>query len=215
MGFKHILRRLLRTPLFTALTVLTLAIGIGANTAIFSVVEGILLRPLPFSDADELVAVDHTAPGVNLPSAGAAPFLYFTYRDQSKTFADIGLWNTDTASLTGFAEPEEIRSLNVTPNVLPILNVQPLAGRPFSEADGKSEQPLTVMLTYGYWQTKFGGDRSISVEPLHSMDGRAKSSVFCRRASDFSIRTPRSSFRYSSIAARSISGCSTTARSRA
>jgi putative ABC transport system permease protein len=173
MGFKHILRRLLRTPLFTALTVLTLAIGIGANTAIFSVVEGILLRPLPFSDADELVAVDHTAPGVNLPSAGAAPFLYFTYRDQSTTFADIGLWNTDTASLTGFAEPEEIRSLNVTPNVLPILNVQPLAGRPFSEADGKSEQPLTVMLTYGYWQTKFGGDRSIIGRTI-TLDGRSR-----------------------------------------
>lgn len=123
MGFKHILKRLLRTPLFTALTVVTLAIGIGANTAIFSVVEGILLRPLPFYGADDLVAVDHAAPGVNLPNAGAAPFLYFTYRDQSKTFEDVGLWNTDTASVTGLAEPEEIRSLNVTPNVLSILKV--------------------------------------------------------------------------------------------
>src|SRR4051812_33063435 len=133
MGFKHILKRLLRTPLFTALTVLTLAIGIGANTAIFSVVEGILLRPLPFYHADDLVAVDHAAPGVNLPKAGAAPFLYFTYRDESKTFEDIGLWNTETSSLTGLAEPEEIRSLNVTPSVLSILKVQPLAGRTFSD----------------------------------------------------------------------------------
>jgi predicted permease len=173
MGFKHILKRLLRTPLFTALTVLTLAIGIGANTAIFSVVEGILLRPLPFSHADELVAVDHTAPGVNLPSVGAAPFLYFTYRDHSKTFEDVGLWNTDTASLTGLAEPEEIRSLNVTPNVLSILKVQPLVGRPFSEADGKSEQPLTVMLTYGYWRTKFGGDRSVVGRTI-TLDGRSR-----------------------------------------
>ncbi|HEU4935125.1 MAG TPA: ABC transporter permease, partial [Vicinamibacterales bacterium] len=170
---KHILKRLLRTPLFTTLTVLTLAIGIGANTAIFSVVEGILLRPLPFSQADELVAVDHSAPGVNLANAGAAPFLYFTYREDSKTFEDVGLWNTGTASLTGRAEPEEIRSLNVTPNVLPILKVQPLVGRTFSETDGKSEQPLTVILTYGYWRTKFGGDQSIVGRTI-TLDGRSR-----------------------------------------
>jgi predicted permease len=173
MGFQHILKRLLRTPLFTALTITTLAIGIGANTAIFSVVEGILLRPLPFYHADELVAVDHTAPGVNLPNAGAAPFLYFTYRDQSKTFEDVGLWNTDTSSLTGLAEPEEIRSLNVTPNVLAILKVQPVIGRAFTEVDGKSEQPLTVMLTDGYWRTKFGGDRSVVGRTI-TLDGRSR-----------------------------------------
>jgi len=173
MGFKHILKRLLRTPLFTTLTVLTLAIGIGANTAIFSVVEGILLRPLPFYQADELVAVAHSAPGVNLKNAGAAPFLYFTYRDESKTFEDVGLWNSGTTSLTGLAEPEEIRSLNLTPNVLPILKVQPAVGRTFSETDGKSQQPLTVMLTYGYWRTKFGGDRSIVGRTI-TLDGRSR-----------------------------------------
>src|SRR5262245_7486176 len=100
MGFRHILKRLARTPLFTAFTILTLAIGIGANTAIFSVIEGILLRPLPFHDPEELVVVDHTAPGVNIENAGAAPFQYFTYREDSKTFQDIGLWNSDTSSLT-------------------------------------------------------------------------------------------------------------------
>ncbi len=173
MGFRHIFKRLLRTPLFTALTVLTLAIGIGANTAIFSVIEGILLRPLSFYHPDELVAVEHTAPGVNLPNAGAAPFLYFTYRDQSRTFEDVGLWNTETASLTGLAEPEEIGSLNLTPNVLSILKVPPLVGRTFSESDGKPEQPLTVMLTYGYWRSKFGGDRS-AIGRMITLDGRAR-----------------------------------------
>jgi len=176
MGFKHILKRLLRTPLFTALTVLTLAIGIGANTAIFSVVEGILLRPLPFYHADDLVAVDHAAPGVNLPKAGAAPFLYFTYRDESKTFEDIGLWNTDTSSLTGLAEPEEIRALNVTPSVLSILKVRPFAGRIFTDTDGNSGQPLTAVLTYGYWRTKFGGDSSIVGRTI-TLDGRAREVV--------------------------------------
>ena len=166
-------RALLKNPGFTLVAVITLGLGIGANTAIFSVVEGILLRPLPFYEADKLVAVNHSAAGVNLPDAGAAPFLYFTYRDQSKTFEDVGLWNTDTASLTGLAEPEEIRSLNLTPNVLSILKVQPLAGRPFSEADGKSGQPLTVMLTYGYWRTKFGSDRSVVGRTI-TLDGRSR-----------------------------------------
>src|SRR3954470_17981768 len=176
MGFTHILKRLLRTPLFTALTVLTLAIGIDANTAIFGVVEGILLRPLPFYHADELVAVDHSAPGVNLPKAGAAPFLYFTYREESKTFEDIGLWNTDTSSLTGLAEPDEIRSLNVTPSVLSILKVRPLAGRTFSDVEGNAGQPLTAILTYGYWRTKFGGDPSIVGRTI-TLDGRAREVV--------------------------------------
>ncbi len=173
MAFKHILKRLVRTPLFTALTVLTLAIGIGANTAIFSVVEGILLRPLPFYHSDELVAVEHTAPGVNLPNAGSAPFLYFTYRDEGKSFQDIGLWTTDTASLTGLAEPEEIRTLDTTPGVLPILGVQPLLGRTFVESDGKEGQPLTVILTYGYWRTKFGSDRSLVGRTI-TLDGRPR-----------------------------------------
>src|SRR6185436_3633093 len=173
MGFKHIVKRLIRTPLFTAVTVLTLAIGIGANTAIFSVIEGILLRPLPFHNPDELLVVNHSAPGVSLENAGAAPFQYFTYREDSRTFQDIGLWNTDTASLTGLAEPEEIRTLNVTPNILPILQVQPLVGRLFSEADGKADGPKTVVLTYGFWRSKFGGDGSLVGRTI-MLDGRSR-----------------------------------------
>src|SRR6185436_9644453 len=173
MGFKHIVKRLIRTPLFTAVTVLTLAIGIGANTAIFSVIEGILLRPLPFHNPDELLVVNHSAPGVSLENAGAAPFQYFTYREDATTFQDIGLWNTDTSSLTGLAEPEEIRTLNVTPNVLSILKVQPLVGRLFSEADGAPDGPPTVVLTYGFWRSKFGGDRSVVGRTI-LLDGRSK-----------------------------------------
>jgi predicted permease len=176
MGFKHIVKRLIRTPLFTAVTIFTLAIGIGANAAIFSVVEGILLRPLPFNHSDELVAVDHTAPGVNLENAGAAPFLYFTYREDSRTFQDIGLWNTGTASLTGLAEPEEIRTLNVTANVLSILRVQPFAGRLFFEADGSPKGAPTVVLTYGFWRSKFGGDQSVIGRTI-VLDGRSREVV--------------------------------------
>lgn len=173
MGFKYILKRLARTPLFTAVTVLTLAIGIGANTAIFSVIEGILLRPLPFHNPDELVAVHHSAPGVNLDDAGAAPFLYFTYREDAKSFQSIGLWNSGTASLTGLAEPEEIATLFVTPSVLSTLGVQPAAGRLFSEADGAPDGPPTVVLSYGYWRSKFGGDASLVGRTI-TLDGKSR-----------------------------------------
>src|SRR6476646_99234 len=108
MHLKHALRRLFHFPGFTSIAVLTLAIGIGANSAIFAVVYGALLKPLPYPQPDELVAVDHTAPGVDLKSAGSAPFLYFIYREQSKSFRDIGIWQGDTASVIGLAEPEEI-----------------------------------------------------------------------------------------------------------
>src|SRR5262245_2946839 len=135
MHLKQILRRLVRMPLFSGVAVLTLAVGIGANTAIFSVIQGILLKPLPYPRSDELVTIDHSAPGINLPNAGSAPFLYFTYREQGRTFQDVGLWNTGTVSVTGLAEPEEVPTLFVTDAVLPLLGAQPALGRLFSRAD--------------------------------------------------------------------------------
>jgi putative ABC transport system permease protein len=148
-------------PMFTGLTVVTLGLGIGANSAIFSVIEGVLLKPLPFQRADELIAVNHAAPGVNIPDAGIAAFLYFTYRDQSHSFQDVGMWGTNTASVTGLGEPEEVRSLEVTEGVLPLLGVQPALGRIFTPKDDSPAGPDTIILTYPYWQAKFGGDRSV------------------------------------------------------
>jgi putative ABC transport system permease protein len=161
MRLRHILRRLVQLPLFTAVAVMTLAIGIGANSAIFSVVEGILLKPLPFSHPDTLVVVDHSAPGVGIASAGAAPFLYFTYRDDTRSLQDVGLWRRDTAAITGLAEPEQVVTLDVTDGVLPILGVQPMFGRSFSRQDDSPGTSETAMLTAGYWRAKFGADASV------------------------------------------------------
>jgi predicted permease len=156
----QVLRSLARMPGFTAVAALTLAIGIGANTAIFSVIEGVLLKPLPYPRSDELVALDHAAPGVNIDRAGAAPFLYFIYREEGRVFQDVGLWNTGTSSVTGLAEPEEVRTLVVTDGVLPMLGAQPMLGRVFTRSDDAPGTPETVVLTAGYWRSKFGGDRS-------------------------------------------------------
>src|SRR4051794_35752728 len=94
-------RRLSRAPLFTSVSVITLAVGIGANAAIFSVVNGVLLKPLPFQEPDRLVGVWHTAPGMNIKLLNQSPATYLTYRDDSRTLEDIAMWDTSMASVTG------------------------------------------------------------------------------------------------------------------
>lgn len=158
---KQVLRRLGRSPMFTIVTLITLAAGIGANTAVFSVIEGVLLKPLPYPNPDELVGVWHKAPGLNIPLVNMAPSNYFIYREQSRTFQDIGIYQDDSVSVTGTGEPEQVRALDVTDGVLPILGIPPALGRWFNRADDKPGAPDTVMLTYGYWHRKFGGDRSV------------------------------------------------------
>jgi putative ABC transport system permease protein len=160
MRVTHIVRRLLQLPVFTAVAVITLAIGIGANSAIFSVIEGVLLKPLPYPNPDELVVLDHNAAGIGLNHTGAAPFLYFTYREDSRVFGDVAMWQTDTESVTGLAEPEEVQSIIVTERVLPMLGATPMVGRLFTKDDDSPSAEATAILTAGYWRSRFGGDPS-------------------------------------------------------
>ena len=163
----------MRLPMFTALTVVTLGLGIGANTAIFSVIQGVLLKPLPYPQADDLVSVNHSAPGVNLPNAGTAAFLHFTYLDDARSFQHIGMWTGGTVSVTGLAEPEEVRTLEVTEGVLPALGAQPALGRLFSQKDDSPDGPETAVLTDGYWRSKFGSDPGVLGRRI-VMDGRPR-----------------------------------------
>ncbi|PYV18889.1 MAG: multidrug ABC transporter substrate-binding protein, partial [Acidobacteria bacterium] len=155
------IRMLAKNPGFTIVAVVTLALGIGANTAIFSVVDGILLKPLPYPHPEDLVAVWHTAPGLNIKDLDASPSTYFIYREQSRTFEDIGLYQGDSDSVTGLAEPERVSTVDVTDGLLSVLGASPIIGRLFTRADDAPDSPDTVLLTYGYWQRKFGGDRSV------------------------------------------------------
>ena len=160
------LRTLLRNPAFTLIALITLAIGIGATSAIFSVVNGVLLKPLPYPHPDELITVNHFAPGVNLPKTGTAPFLHFTYHDQAHSFQDVGIYRWSNRTVTGLNEPEDALSLNVSAQVLPILGVQPALGRWFSDKEDTPGRPLTVVLSYAWWQARFGGDRSVLGRPV-------------------------------------------------
>ncbi len=160
MRISHAVRRLLQQRMFTVVAVLTLAIGIGGNSAIFAVIEGVLLKPLPYPQSERLVDVNHSAAGVGLEKAGSAPFLYLTYRDESRTFEEIGLWRSDSDSLTGLGEPEELTTLYVTEGVLGALGVQPLLGRLFTRGDTAPGSPETVLASYGFWRSKLGGNPS-------------------------------------------------------
>ena len=159
--FRQILRRLRRAPMFTAITLVTLAVGIGANTAIFSVLESVLLKPLPYAHPSELVGVWLTAPRLNFVDLSLSPSDYFIFREQSRVFQDVGLYDGDDVSVTGVVEPERAHVVRVTDGVLPILGVQPMLGRVFTAADDAPSSPKTVVLTYGYWRRKFGADPSV------------------------------------------------------
>jgi predicted permease len=154
-------RSLRRTPAFTVVALLTLSLCIGATTSVFTVVHGVLIKPLSFADADALVSLKHTSPDTKGPPVGMTGSLLLTYARENRSFRDIGLWSRSTANVTGDVLPEEVTSLNVTAGTLRALGVQPATGRWFSDADGAPGSPETVILTDGYWQRRFGGDAAI------------------------------------------------------
>ena len=159
--FRFGCRALLRAPGFFVVAVVTLALGIGATTAMFSVVYGILLRPLPYPDQDRLVEIVHQ--GANGGQMLASPAVYFGYRDYNRTFDAIGHWDWDSSPVTvsGDGEPESVTSLEMTHEVLQILGATPEAGRAFDADDDRPGAAPTVVISHGYWQRRFGGTPAI------------------------------------------------------
>jgi predicted permease len=153
---RHGLRSLRRAPGFTVLASVTLALGIGASTAIFTVVNGVVLKPLPYPASENLVGSETTISATQ----------FFTYRDENRTFAVLGLWVRGIAIVTKLAEPEQLAILRVTYGALQALGVSPAIGRWFSEQDDTSGFPESVILTHGYWQRRFGGDPLVTGRTL-------------------------------------------------
>jgi len=160
---RYAARALRKQPGFTTVAVLTLAVGIGANSAIFSVVNAVLIRPLPYPDPDALVGVWHSylRQGVKSNNVAMSSPMYFGYREQNRTFEKFGVWSSGTASVSGAGDPEQVRTLLVTDEILPALGISPAVGRWFSRDDDTAGAPETVILTYRYWQRHFGGDRAV------------------------------------------------------
>ncbi len=138
----------------------TLGAAIGANALIFSVVNGVLLKPLPFFEPDRLVGVWHVAPGVMSGPLNQAPSTYFIYREEGRSFEDIALWDDGSVTVTGHGEPEQVESLVVTDGMLPLLRIDAAVGRIFAKQDDAPGGPATVMLGYTFWQRVFGGNPS-------------------------------------------------------
>jgi predicted permease len=163
---RYSLRMLRRDPMFTAVALLTLAIGIGANTSVFSVVNCVLLKPLSYPVPERLVGIAHKAPGAAglTSTSGDLPLsasMYFTYAGESRTFDAIGVWGAGAMTVTGLADPEQVSTVYVSDGALQALAVPPAIGRWLSRADQTPGGPATVMLSYGYWQRRFGGDPSV------------------------------------------------------
>jgi predicted permease len=148
-----------KQPGFAAAAVLTLAFGIGATTAIFSVVYGVLLKPLPFHQPERLVSLTQIAP--HGAGTNHGPGTYLTYRENQQVFEGIGAWDPTEVSITGGGDPERVQALLVSASVLPLLRVQPVLGRAFNAEDDAPGAPRRVMLTHGYWQRRFGGTQDV------------------------------------------------------
>ena len=159
-------RTLRRNPVFTASILLTLTIGIGANTAVFSVVNHVLLKPLPYPGSERLVAVAHSAPGAaGLGSVSGdlrlSQSMFVTYAENNRTLQSIGIWTAGTMTVTGGGQPEQVRAIYVSDGAFQALEVRPALGRLLSRVDTAPGSPATVLLNYGYWQRRFGGNPSI------------------------------------------------------
>ncbi len=162
-------RWLVKHPSFTVVAVLTLALGIGANITIFSVVNAVLLRPLPYPDADRLVFLWSEAPAQNIRERASAYANVADWREQNKSFEDIAAFDPTVVTLTGAAEPEQVMSVRTSANLFPLLGVAPMLGRTFT-ADEEQQQVRVVVLSHGLWQRRFGASPNILGQTLE-IDG--------------------------------------------
>lgn len=158
-------RALRKSPAFAMAAILTVAIGIGANTAVFSVVDGVLLKPLAYREPDRLVSIQHVAPGLggvtNESGLRLSSGMYFTYSEQNRSFENIGVWSPSRVSVSSVGDPEQVLSIAVSQGVLEALGVPPELGHWFSSDDQKPGAAPTILLSHAYWQQRFGGETNV------------------------------------------------------
>jgi predicted permease len=151
-------RTLRRRPGYTATAVVTLGLGIGATVAIFTVVNAVLLRPLPYPDADRLVTILHHAPALDLPRLNNSAGMLHFYWEKADFLEELAAYDTQERNLVGGTRPERVVVLAATPQIFSVLGVQPALGRPFNADDAAEGAPPVALLTHGAWTTRFGSD---------------------------------------------------------
>ena len=186
--FRTALRKLRRSPFFALLAIFTLALGIGANAAIWNVVDTVLLRPLPYPESERLVGVWHTAPGLDIPQFGHSDATYLIHRELNTAFEDLALYQGSSATLTGEGTPERLSVARVTPSLLPVLQVEPAMGRGFTEAEGVPGAERTILLSHGLWSQRFGAATDILGRRVE-IDGTPRT-VIGVMAPDFTFPDP-------------------------
>jgi putative ABC transport system permease protein len=154
-------RIFLRNPGFTLIVLISLALGIGANSAIFSLVNAVLMRPLPFHDAEKIVMVWEDASWVGFPENTPAPANYADWKSQNHVFSSMAAMRPESFNLTGSGEPQRLMAYQVTASFFPLLGVRPIHGRFFTESEDTPEANKVVVLTYGFWQSRYAGNKNI------------------------------------------------------
>src|SRR3954466_8596090 len=165
------MRSLLKRPGFAAIAIITLALGIGANTTLFSFVNGVLLRPLPYKDAERLVGLDETNLKQGVESFSVSYPNFVDWRKQNTVFEDIGVFQESNYTLVGGGDPEQIPGARVSQGMFEILGVAPIMGRTINADEDRPETNNAVILSYGLWQQRFGADpnvvgRSLSINSV-------------------------------------------------
>jgi predicted permease len=185
---RYAIRMLRRQPAFSLTAILTLALGIGATTAMFSVVNGVVIKPLPYPESENVVTVGVSAVfgSERTPDFPLAPRMFASYAENGRSFQEFGLFTVSEATVTGSGSPERTNTLQVTRGILTALGVQPALGRWFSPDDHRPGAQDTVMLSGGYWQRRFGGDQEV-IGRVITIDSRPRAVIGVMPAS-FSIR---------------------------
>src|ERR1041385_4713121 len=158
---RYALRNLLRRPTFTLIAVVTLALGIGANTAIFSAIHALLLKPLPFPELDRVVAIWDKQPTLGYTHNEVTMANYLDWKAQNQSFEQLCLYRWWSANLTGVDPPERLQGFLVTANFLDTLGMKPMMGRNFTAEENQPGKDRVAIITYSLWQRRFGGDPNI------------------------------------------------------
>ncbi|NIU73056.1 MAG: multidrug ABC transporter substrate-binding protein, partial [Gammaproteobacteria bacterium] len=173
LQLRHAIRKLARSPLFTAVALVSLAVGIGANTAIFTVVDGVLLEPLSYPESDRLVWINFTAPGLGYDEIPFSDGAYVHVLEGQRSFEGLAMWSQAHMSLTGDGPPERLAAARVTTGTFSLLGVQPALGRGFRPDEGRPGAEPAVIVSYGLWRRRFGGDPDILGQTIR-VDGEPR-----------------------------------------